>query len=270
MKELELYKGIVNDFKNNRPYLDKNVIKNMVSNYLKYHSLPNSAVKRININNYYKNGYDTNQILFIDPYMDYSNEITEAYDDNHEIDDGSSLNKIITLCTIFHELTHIEQKYLRPFLFNSQFVDDQVADSIDKVANIDYDEYLDIHDFLLFEYYANIRSFMEFEDIYLKYLKEYIDNKTMSIYNRYLAGEIVFVYNENKNFPLLNNALVTSDISDYFIDNVNILLDGNPSDLTRLKMGLPINDTTFDYIDDIAKAKCKTLNLFEDIKKISN
>ena len=234
MKELELYKGIVNDFKNNRPYLDKNVIKNMVSNYLKYHSLPNSAVKRININNHYKNGYDTNQILF------------------------------------FHELVHIEQKYLRPFLFNSQFVDDQVADSIDKVANIDDDEYLDIHDFLLFEYYANIRSFMRFEDIYLKYLKEYIDNKTVNIYNRYLAGEIVFVYNENKNFPLLNNALVTSDISDYFIDNVNILLEDNPSDLTRLKMGLPINDNTFDYIDDIAKAKCKTLNLFEDIKKISN
>ncbi len=266
MNKFDVYKEIIDCFKYKDYAHTYNAFKCMIRKYLKFHNIPSCSISRIVTN------YEENFNYVIDDRI-------LTFDHHVVVEDGSDTvhNAILIekLTGVLHELSHVETLYFKNILFNSEFLNRQYNNSYDTIFD-DMCYYNDYHDFFIFEYYADLRSYIIFEDIYLNYLKDYIDDDTITDYNSFIASLLYECYSnidltkDERSYPLLNNKIVCNINDDNFFDSINELLNSNLSNLDKLKRGLPISDELLKYINNVACEKIKTKTLFEDIKKAYN
>ncbi len=191
-----------------------------------------------------------------------------------------------------HELEHVIQQKIAYNVFfktdeNNHFntwkllliIKDLITSYYDNIYFKDY-FYNKYHDYLFLEYSSNIESYLE--TIYLVNSFNISDVKDILVlFNNIVAKNLIYLYRDIENNKKLStpskNALKLNKHllkllkeSNIKITTTNLSIykgiDTPKYQLDRLRLGLSINSTTYNYINKVAASKTKTLNLFDDIR----
>lgn len=195
-------------------------------------------------------------------------------------------SNIYNLFIINHELNHVIQKKYRhndldslkgqlSLLGQTQaFIDTNFLD------NYFTEKY---HDRFINEYNAHIESYIEI--IHLLSAYDLIELKKALIKtNKITARHILYMYdhidkdkisNPIKNTLILNKYILEEckkhemEIElDFYLNKEQIQEEKDKmSEFEKLRYGLPINNDTRKYLNDVANKKIKTLNLFDEIER---
>lgn len=292
---VENFNYILNDESNN----DKLLVKEM-SIYIKHHKnkkLPinRNFVKDI-INIVLENSeIDYNMVKFIDEkdeiaYWDNYNKslffnITEILKEakrtkseilNSNIGDNNIFMYYDILVTIIHELTHARQEYVRNIEKNNIYNTGYAL--IDK----NYDEYVEHHDEILVERYANLRGHLLAYQV-LTYVYPY---KQIKDFRNLICGYLLYGYKVNTNgnivfageeYTLYNDCEIISAIDGYneimeknLLPKVTIDLINDMSLYDRLYLGLSISTYEYHELRFLCEDMASGIKNDNDVKKLVN
>lgn len=262
-------------------------------------------IESVIIDNEYGSNYNPNEnSLYINTgeiFLDNSNNCPDLsnllcqLEKNIHFTKNANLVNMYNLFSINHELNHIiqrktrydERNTLKGALFTKGqtelFLDDRYFDAR---------YYENFHDKFYLEYNANIESYLETIHLLNAYRIKGLKNCLLKL-NLIAAQNIIYSYgdiadgkviaspinNLNKLYDYLLELLKKRGLYNEFKEILNeeginfddlddkIKKEKPTSELEKLRLGFPINNSTYEYINDISNRKIKTLNLFENIPR---
>lgn len=235
IKELSIY---IKNHRDNNNKINRNFIKNIVSIILNNSEI---QIDEIIIDDTCNNVLGTcgSGILYLNMtnIINFSKDINRAY--NLKIGDNRLLVYYELLFIIFHELTHARQEYLMNNNYNKMY------NSSYELLQDNYDQYMENHDNILIERYANLRGvILSYKILSYIYSKKEINQLRKMIilylytgYKKDENGNIVAIIDYFNNIINENNLTkINDDFSEY------------KSFYNRLYLGLPITKKEFKNI----------------------
>ena len=235
IKELSIY---IKNHRYNNIKINRKFIKNIVSIILNNSEI---QIDEIIIDDTCNNVLGTcgSGILYLNMtnIINFSKDINRAY--SLKIGDNRLLVYYELLFVIFHELTHARQEYLMNNNYNKMY------NSSYELLQDNYDQYMENHDNILIERYANLRgAILSYKVLSYIYSKKEINQLQKMIilylYNGYKKdenGNMVAIIDYFNNIIIENNLTkINDDFSEY------------KSFYNRLYLGLPITENEFKNI----------------------
>ena len=202
--------------------------------------------------------YNENIFFFYDGLIDYIEKCCDSFTDHYQIE-GSDIDILnyYYLCTIFHELAHVRQHYIKNSKYNS---DEKKIFSLFYGLSHNRDFYKENYSNFLTEVNADNVSVMTVNYLYSKLPKNFVTTNDRKCYESAMLNTILYSNYEvipNKEIVLGPSEKIINNLNNDLLNNVNTniskyvqLIQKNKLTLyKRLMLGLPISYQEYAYIN---------------------